>query len=100
MDADQSTNRVTELFDSSYSLFVRYAIRATGSLDSAEDLVQEAFMLLYKELSNGKHVDNPKAWTFCVIRRLLSKQIRTHPLTTALPPPSSALTNLTPHAIS
>ena len=69
---------VTELFESAYGIFLRYALRTLGSRESAEDLVQEALMLLYREIRRGTRIDNPKAWTFCVIRRLIGKQIRTH----------------------
>jgi RNA polymerase sigma-70 factor (ECF subfamily) len=84
MDAREATVLVTELFESSYSMFVRYAYRATGNLDSAEDLVQEAFISLYRAVRDGTNIDSPKAWTFCVIRRLISKQIRTHQRKTSL----------------
>ena len=75
-------------------MFLRYALHATASRELAEDLVQEAFMQLYKTVRSGKEVDNPKAWTFCVIRRLIIKQIRTHERQGALEEPLSVLDHL------
>ena len=51
-------------------------------------------MQLYKAVRNGKQVDNPKAWTFCVIRRLIIKQIRTHQRKAAMEEPLSILDDL------
>jgi RNA polymerase sigma-70 factor (ECF subfamily) len=84
MDAQEADAILTSLFESDYSTFLRYSVRGTHNLGVAEDLVQEAFMLLYKELRYGKRVDNPKAWAFCVIRRLISKQVRAWQRNTAL----------------
>src|SRR5690242_21425231 len=100
MDASESTRVVTELFESSYSILVRYALRSTGSRDLAEDLVQEAFMLLYRDIRKGVQIDNPKAWTFCVIRRLISKQIRTHQIQSGTHEPMSVLDDLPDARIS
>jgi RNA polymerase sigma-70 factor (ECF subfamily) len=94
MNPKEATQLVTELFESGYPIFLRYALRATGRSDVAEDLVQEAFMQLYKAVRTGKQVDNPKAWTFCVIRRLIIKQIRTHQRKGALQEPLSVLDDL------
>lgn len=67
---------MTLLFESWYSSLVRYAWRATGSFETAEDLVQEAFMDLYRELRRGTTIDNPKAWTLVVARRKVGKHTR------------------------
>jgi RNA polymerase sigma factor (sigma-70 family) len=62
-------------------------------------LVQEALMALYRAAREGKEVENPKAWTFCVIRRLISKQIRTHQRKTSLHESLSVLDDLPAGAI-
>ena len=94
MDPKEATKIVTDLFGSGYLMLVRYAVRATGSLEVAEDLVQEAFMLLYRELRRGQSIENPKAWTFCVIRRLISKEVNTYRRTNALHEPLTVLDDL------
>lgn len=69
MVRDEARKLVSGLFDSWYSSLVRYAYRACGSLDKAEDAVQETFLALFRELLRGGQVDNAKAWTLCVVRR-------------------------------
>jgi RNA polymerase sigma factor (sigma-70 family) len=71
---DEATEVVSSLYESWYSFLVRYASRLTGSVDSAEDVAQEAFMHLYREMRAGKPVDNPKAWTLCIVRRAAARQ--------------------------
>jgi RNA polymerase sigma-70 factor (ECF subfamily) len=71
-----ATTLVTELFDRWYTPLVRYAIRSTAAHDHAEDLVQDAFMQLYQALRSGKCIEYPKAWTLCVVRRAVSRQLQ------------------------
>lgn len=54
---------------------VRYAVRATRCYELAEDLAQDAFMQLYQALRAGKHIEHPKAWTLCVLRRAMNRQL-------------------------
>jgi RNA polymerase sigma-70 factor (ECF subfamily) len=77
MEADNASRTIVSLFESWYSSLVRYASRSTGSFALAEDLVQETFMQLYRELREGKEIRHPKAWTLCVLRRLVGKHVRT-----------------------
>jgi RNA polymerase sigma-70 factor (ECF subfamily) len=76
MELYEASQLITQLFNSDYPILLRYALQATHDLEMAEDVVQEAMMSLYKELRAGKHIDNPKAWMFCVVRRLISKRVR------------------------
>lgn len=76
MELYEASQLVTQLFNSDYSMLVRYALQATRDFEMAEDVVQESMMLLYRELRLGKHIDNPKAWMFCVVRRSISKRVR------------------------
>jgi RNA polymerase sigma factor (sigma-70 family) len=69
---------VNDLFDSWYAAAVRYARHLRPSSQSAEDLVQEAFFLLYRDLRAGKPIDSPRAWTLGVIRRLAGHEIWRH----------------------
>jgi RNA polymerase sigma-70 factor (ECF subfamily) len=78
MDADNASRTVVSLYECWYSSLVRYASRSTGSFSLAEDLVQETFMQLYRELRKGKEVNHPKAWTLCVLRRAIGKHVRTY----------------------
>ncbi|MFN7934531.1 MAG: RNA polymerase sigma factor [Bryobacteraceae bacterium] len=78
MTRDDATAVVNGLFDSWYESMVRYAARLCGSVDEAEEIVQEAFLLLFDELVTGKAIENPRAWTFCVVRRGAGKRVQHH----------------------
>lgn len=68
MDERRATEVVTSFYGSFYPSLVRYAAHVTGSLDLAQDIVQEAFMRLYQALREGRSIGNPKAWAFTVVR--------------------------------
>jgi RNA polymerase sigma factor (sigma-70 family) len=75
---DDRVQTVTALYDSHYSSLVRYAWRATGTIDRAEELVQQAFLELHEALRSGREVRNPAAWTFIAVRNAIYRQIRDH----------------------
>lgn len=57
-----AANSLREVFDASYRRLVVQLYGVTGSLDEAEDLVQEAFV---RAAATGRRflaVDNPEAW--------------------------------------
>ncbi len=60
---------VRELFTSWYPAVVRYGCRLSGSLAIAEDLAQDAFLALYRDLRKGTKIDHPRAWLLMVVRR-------------------------------
>lgn len=76
MTRAEADKLIMDLFDSSYYTFVHYSLRAVHDRTVAEDVVQQALMLLYRDVRHGVVIDQPKAWTFCVIRRLISKYVR------------------------
>ena len=59
-----------------YGPLVRYACRAIGSLDAAEDIVQASFTELYRSILDGKAIANPRGWTLCVVRREIVDRLR------------------------
>src|SRR5580698_8033301 len=76
MDETDATILVTGLFDRWYTQLIRYVVGAMGSSDFAEDLVQDVFMQLYQILRSGKEIEHPKAWTLCVLRRAVIRQMQ------------------------
>lgn len=78
MTRDEATAVVNALFDSWYEAMVRYAARLSGSVEEAEEVVQEAFLELFDELIAGKAIENPRAWTFCVVRRGVGRRVQHH----------------------
>ena len=75
-EGDSPKDVVNSLFGEWYAPLLRYACRATGCLETAEDVVQEAFTELYRSMLEGKDIANPKAWTLCVVRRRIVDQQR------------------------
>jgi RNA polymerase sigma-70 factor (ECF subfamily) len=73
-NAEQAAAVVTELFESWHEAMVRFADRSLGNFETAEEIVQEAFTDLYKELRSGKPVVHPKAWVMRVIRRRIWRE--------------------------
>ena len=69
MTAKKANRLVTSLCDSKYATLVRFATRYAGSVDAAEDVVQETFMDLYRALRAGTEIENVAAWASCVVRR-------------------------------
>jgi RNA polymerase sigma-70 factor (ECF subfamily) len=57
---------------------VRFAFRLTGSVPEAEEVVQDAFLQLFDQLCSGTGIDNPRAWTFCVVRRRAARSVQHH----------------------
>jgi len=75
---DEAAEVVNALFDGWYDSMVRFAFRLTGSVGEAEEVVQDAFLQLFNDLCAGTGIDNPKAWTFCVVRRGAARSIQHH----------------------
>ncbi len=75
MNAEEANRLVTSLYDSRYAGLVRFATRYVGSVDTAEDLVQETFMDLYRALRTGTKVKNVAAWASCVVRRKIFREL-------------------------
>lgn len=78
MDQETATRVVNDLFDSLGTFLFRYALRRTGSHEVAHDLVQEAFLALYRDLRTGKQIQDPKLWTIGAVRNQIRKQARTN----------------------
>ena len=53
---------------------VRFATRSLHNTELAEEVVQEAFMQLYKELAAGRKIEHPRAWVMRVVRRRVWRQ--------------------------
>ncbi len=98
MTEGQAGRLISELFEASYRALVHYALWATGSLEVAEDLVQNSFMDLYAALRQGKRVRDPRSWMLCVLRRAILKHQRAqrrHPETVAPPTDFDAFPDIT-----
>jgi RNA polymerase sigma-70 factor (ECF subfamily) len=64
---------IEELFAALESPLLSYALRLTGALCTAEDLVQEAFMTLQAQF---KDVRDPRRWLYRTVHNLALNQCR------------------------
>lgn len=69
------------LFDSEESALLRFAHGIVGQRETAEDLVQEAFLRLHE---HWQEVENPRAWLFRSIRNMALNHLRDHRRETAI----------------
>lgn len=76
MNRQEATELLTDLFDTWYPSLLRYAYRLTGNVERAEDVVQEAFLALYRDLARGSRIANAKGWTLIVVRREALRRAR------------------------
>lgn len=67
---------VASLFECRGQALFRYARRATGSSAIADDIVQEVFASLYRDLCLGKLIENPTAYVFGAARNQVCKHAR------------------------
>jgi RNA polymerase sigma-70 factor, ECF subfamily len=100
MSPESATRVITELFESHYHMLVCYSFRAVHDRNVAEDVVQQALMMLYKNIRQGTIIENPRAWTFSVIRRLISQHVRMYQRQTALHEPLSVLDDFPARVLS
>jgi RNA polymerase sigma-70 factor (ECF subfamily) len=70
-----------QVFENEESPLLRYAYGLVGQRETAEDLVQEAFLKLH---AHWDDVENPRAWLFRAIRNLALNHIRDHKRETPL----------------
>jgi len=70
-----------QVFDAEESPLLRFAHGLVGQRETAEDLVQEAFLRLHE---HWEDVANPRAWLFRSIRNLALNHLRDHKRETTL----------------
>jgi RNA polymerase sigma factor (sigma-70 family) len=66
---------IRAIYDSQESALLRFAYGICGQRETAEDLVQEAFLRLHE---HWQEVQNPVAWLYRSIRNLALNHLRDH----------------------
>jgi RNA polymerase sigma-70 factor (ECF subfamily) len=74
MNRADAIHLINGLYSSWYSWVVKYVVRVTGKPAEAEDIVQEAFMELYRQLRAGKQIKNPQGWVVRVVQRIIIRR--------------------------
>lgn len=69
-------SEVTALFSQLRTPLLRYLWDFRFPSETAEELVQEAFLKLFEELKQGRSVEMPRPWLFRVLHRLALKEMR------------------------
>lgn len=72
-----------EVFEAEESPLLRFACSLVGQRQTAEDLVQDAFLKLHQHWAE---VEQPRAWLFRCVRNLALNHIRDHRRETELDP--------------
>lgn len=73
MDRENALGLVDDLFREWASSLYRYAHRLTRSHPESDDLVQEAFFSLYRDLRNGVEIRSPRGWLLGFVNHQASK---------------------------
>jgi RNA polymerase sigma factor (sigma-70 family) len=69
MERQEVLRQFDPFFEVWYPHLLRYVCRFAPCRSTAEDVVQEVFLDLYKALMAGQRIEFPKAWTMLVARR-------------------------------
>ena len=76
MDRFDVEATVVAAFDAHAAALKGFAAASARDPDAAEDLVQESFVRLVRELQSGRQIDNVRAWLFAVCANLAISQAR------------------------
>ncbi len=66
-------------FREHYKPLCIFAMHYTGSIDTAEDIVQECFVRLCREVMSGKRVEKVKPYLYTMVRNLSIDAIKASP---------------------
>ena len=72
-----------QVFDAEESALLRFAYGLTGQRETAEDIVQDAFLKLH---SHWHEVNAPRPWLFRCVRNLALNHLRDNKRTTSMEP--------------
>jgi len=67
---------IVDIWQAEHLAVFRFVRAATGDDEAAEDVLQEAFVRLIREVAAGRRPDNVHAWLFRVATNLVVSQVR------------------------
>jgi RNA polymerase sigma-70 factor (ECF subfamily) len=74
--AAEARREITRLFEALRDPVFRQALRILRSPAEAEDVTQEVFLRLYREMRAERKIENPKAWLFRAVHNLAIDSVR------------------------
>jgi RNA polymerase sigma factor (sigma-70 family) len=74
--ATQDAAEFEHLLRDHVAALYRYAYRWTGSVDRAEDLVQDLLVRLYTRLAQLRSIERPRPWAVRIMYRIFIDQLR------------------------
>lgn len=73
---EQVAERVLRLYKDHAESVLRYLLHIGYPADQADDLVQEAFLRLFKALQKGERIEKPKNWLLAVVHHIKVDELR------------------------
>ena len=70
------SDTIVEIYQAEHLALFRFVRAATGDEEAAEDVLQEAFVRLIREVAAGRAPENAHAWLFRVATNLVVSQVR------------------------
>jgi RNA polymerase sigma-70 factor, ECF subfamily len=84
MSEMQSRPQVAQLVTEHHEAVYRYAYRLTGSVQDAEDLTQQMFLLAQRNIGQLRNINNSRPWLFAILRNcFLKDRVRRRPIVAA-----------------
>jgi RNA polymerase sigma-70 factor (ECF subfamily) len=84
MAQDCEKSSIQSLVDEHLAAVYRYAYRLTGTVQDAEDLTQQVFLLAQQRLGQLREVERARGWLFAILRNAFLKMAqRTQPVLAA-----------------
>ncbi|MFL6414753.1 MAG: RNA polymerase sigma factor [Bryobacteraceae bacterium] len=78
LDTLSLEKKVTAYFEQWRDPVNRYVVAAFGDPEEAEEITQEAFLQLYRQLHSGQSITNVRAWVFRTAHNLAVNRIKSH----------------------
>lgn len=72
----RSGSTIAQLVAEHHQAAYRYAYRLSGSVQDAEDLTQEVFLVAWRKIGQLRNVDKPRAWLLAILRNCYLKERR------------------------
>jgi RNA polymerase sigma factor (sigma-70 family) len=72
----EQPDTIVDIYQAEHLALFRFVRAATGDDEAAEDVLQEAFVRLIREVAAGRRPDNAHAWLFRVATNLVVSQVR------------------------